>query len=86
MICYYWFCNRGFKFRDPVCNGSHDLTMLSVNIRDIAIFTIKNVDYSYIVHNFICLSIYKLVDSTYSMDTYKFVKINIGTVKEIQKC
>ena len=51
MICYYWFFNRGFKFRDPICNGCHDLTTLSVNIRDIAIFTVKNVDYSCIVHN-----------------------------------
>ena len=49
MICHYWCFNHGFKFQDPVCNGCHDLT--SVNIRDIVIFTVKNVDYSCIVHN-----------------------------------
>ena len=27
-----------------------------------------------------CFSIYKMVDSAYSMDIFKFVKINIGTV------
>ena len=51
MICHYWFFNHGFKFQDSVCNGCHDLTMLSVNISDIAIITVKNVDYRCIIHN-----------------------------------
>ena len=44
--------NHGFKFQDYVCNGCHDLTwlMLSVNIIDIAIITVKNVDYCSIIH------------------------------------
>ena len=33
------------------CNGCHDLTMLSVNLSDIAIITIRNVDYFCIIHN-----------------------------------
>ena len=40
-----------FKFQDSVCNVCHDLTMLSVNISDIAIITIKSVDYPWIIHN-----------------------------------
>ena len=40
-----------FKFQDCVCNVCHDLTMLSVNISDIAIVTIKSVDYPWIIHN-----------------------------------
>ena len=40
MICHC-FLNHGFEFQDSVCNGCHDLTMLSVNISDIAIITIK---------------------------------------------
>ena len=40
MICHYWFFNHGFKFR-----------MLSVNISSIAIITIKNIDYYFIIHN-----------------------------------
>ena len=51
MICHYWLFNHGFKFQDYVCNGCHDLTMLSVNISDIAIITIKNVDYRCIIQN-----------------------------------
>ena len=51
MICHYWCFNHGFKFQDSVCNGCHDSTMLSVNISDIAIVTIKNVDYRCIIDN-----------------------------------
>ena len=51
MICHYWFFNHGFKFQDSKCNGCHDLTILKVNISDIAIITIKNVDYHCIFHN-----------------------------------
>ena len=51
IICHYWILNHGFKFQDSVCNGCHDVTMLSVNISDIAIITIKNVDYRCIIHN-----------------------------------
>ena len=51
MICHYFFFNHGFKFKDYVCNGCHDLTMISVNISDIAIITVKNVNYCCIIHN-----------------------------------
>ena len=37
--------NHGFKLQDSVYNSCHDLTMLSVNKSDIAIVTVKNVDY-----------------------------------------
>ena len=40
MIFHYWFFNHGLKLRDSVCIGCHDLTMLSVNISDIAIITV----------------------------------------------
>ena len=51
MICHHWFFNHEFKFQDSVCKGCHDLTMLSVNISDIAIIAIKNVNYCCIIHN-----------------------------------
>ena len=44
LICYYWFFNHGFDFQDSLCNSFHDLEMLSVNISDTIITTIKNVD------------------------------------------
>ena len=37
MICHYFLFNHRFKFQDYVCNGCHDLTMLCLNISDIAI-------------------------------------------------
>ena len=51
MIRHYLSFNHGFKFQDYICNGCHDLTMLSINIRDIAIVTVKNVDYCFIIYN-----------------------------------
>ena len=49
MICHYWFFNHEFKFQDYVCNSCHDLTMLNVNISDIAFITVKNDDYRCII-------------------------------------
>ena len=43
--CIIMIFNCGFEIQDSVCNVCHDLTMLSVNINDIAIIIIKNVDY-----------------------------------------
>ena len=51
MICHYWFFNHGFEFQDSVCNGCHDFTMSSVKTSDIAVITVKNVDYRCIIHN-----------------------------------
>ena len=51
MNSHYWFFNHGFKFQDSICNVCHDLTMLSLNIRDIAIITVQNVDYRCIIYN-----------------------------------
>ena len=51
-IChYYWLFNNGLKFQHSVCNGCHDLTMLCLNISDIAIITVKGVDYCCIIHD-----------------------------------
>ena len=49
-ISHYWFFNHGFKVQDSIYNGCHDLTILSLNIRDIAIITVKNVDYHCIIY------------------------------------
>ena len=40
-ICHYWyFLDKGFKFQPDVCNGSHDLLMISMKLSDIAILNI----------------------------------------------
>ena len=51
MIWHYFFFNHGFEFQYFVCNGCGDLSMLCLNIRDIATITIKNVDYRCIMYN-----------------------------------
>ena len=49
-ICHYWyFLNKGFKFQANVCNGCHDLLMMSMNLSDIAILHIKGSDYCCII-------------------------------------
>ena len=40
----------GFEYQYSVCNGCSDLSMLCLNISDIAIITVKNVDYRCIIH------------------------------------
>ena len=45
IICHYWLLNYVFKFQNWVCNGCRNLTMLTVNISDIAIIIVTNVVY-----------------------------------------
>ena len=49
-ICHYYrFLNNCFKFQPNVCNRSHDLLMMSMNLSDIAISNIKSADYRCII-------------------------------------
>ena len=64
MISRHWFFYHGFRFQDSVCNGCHDLKMLSVNISNIAITTIKNVDYLCIIRNISKSEAIKLLKSS----------------------
>ena len=44
-ICHYWyFLDKDFNFQLHVCNGCHDLLMMSLNLSDIAVLNIKNLD------------------------------------------
>ena len=43
------FLNKGFKFQPNICNGCHDLLMMSMNLSDVATLSIKGVDYRYII-------------------------------------
>ena len=53
------FFNHGFKFQDSLFNSCHDLKILCLNISDIAIVTIKTVDYCCIILN---ISKYKAIN------------------------
>ena len=46
MISHYWF-----KFHYSICNGCHDLSMLCLNVSDIAIILVKSVCYRCIIYN-----------------------------------
>ena len=49
-ICHYWyFLNHSFNYQPNVCNRCHDLLMMSMNLRDIAILNIKGSDYRCII-------------------------------------
>ena len=47
-VCHFWdFKDK--KFELHVCKGYHDVLMVSINLSDIAILSIKGVDYSWII-------------------------------------
>ena len=46
--CVY-FLDKGFKFQKNVCNGGHDVLMMSINLSDITVTNIKSVDYRCII-------------------------------------
>ena len=39
------FLDKGFQFQPNVCNGCHDLLMMSMNLSDTAILNIKRSDH-----------------------------------------
>ena len=43
--------NDRFKFQNSICCGCPDLMMLCLNISNIAVITIKGVDYCHIIHD-----------------------------------
>ena len=49
-IFHFWhFLNYSLKFHWNACNRSHDLLMMSMNISDIAVLSIKGTDYRCII-------------------------------------
>ena len=52
-ICHYWyFLDKGFKFQLNVCNGYHDLLMMSMILSNNAILNIKSADYPALLMEF----------------------------------
>ena len=49
--CHYWyFLDKGFKFQLDVCNGCHDVLMVSINLNDVDNWNIWAVDYCCIIN------------------------------------
>ena len=75
MICHYCFFNPGFIFHNSVCNGCHDLTMVSVHISNIAIINIRKVNYCCIIHKISkSEAIYSLENSLLEDRGYIYIK------------
>ena len=51
-ICHYWyFKNIGFKYEPYVCNGCHNISMMTYELKNIAILNVKGVDYRCVLWN-----------------------------------
>ena len=49
-ICHYWhFLNYSFTFQPNVCNTCHDLLVMSINLSNVSILSIKGSDYCCII-------------------------------------
>ena len=49
-VCHCWyFLSKCFKIHPNVCNGFHNLLMMSQNLNDIAILNNKSADYHSII-------------------------------------
>ena len=50
IICHYqYFLDNGFKFQPDVCNGCHDVLIMSINLNNISILNICRVDCACII-------------------------------------
>ena len=53
-ICHYWyFLDKGFKYKRYLCNGCHYLMRKAMNFNDVAVVSVKGADYR--IH-FWCMS------------------------------
>ena len=48
MLCHY-LKDAGFKFEPHVCNKCHDVLMTAYELKNIAIWNVKEVDFRYIL-------------------------------------
>ena len=62
------FLNEGVKYQSNICNGRHDLFMMSMNLSDIAILSIKSADYCCVVSG---ISKIRAVDLMQNIDLTK---------------
>ena len=46
MFCDYWyFKDIGYKFEPHVCNGCHDIFMITYELKNVTILNVKGVNY-----------------------------------------
>ena len=49
IVCNNWYFNHGCEYQNPICNRCQDLTMLYLNLSNIAITIVKVVNYCCII-------------------------------------
>ena len=50
-ICHYWyFLDKVLKFQQYICNGCHNVLMISINFNDFAVLNTDSADYCYIIN------------------------------------
>ena len=74
LLCHYWIFNYEFEFQSSACNRYHDLKMLCLNLSDIAISTVKRVDYCCIISHISKSDAIRLFEN--SMLDYRGYKLN----------
>ena len=51
IVCHHWYSiNKVFKSQADVCSGRHYVSMMSINLNDIAILKICGIDYCCIIN------------------------------------
>ena len=75
--CHYWYSlNIGFKFQPNVCNRCHDLLMMSMNLSNIYILSIKGADYRGIISG---------ISKTETIDLIQNIDLSGKKRKKLQK-
>ena len=70
IFCHYWYFNHGFKFQNSVCNGCLDLILVCLSLSNIAIKTVKCVDYCCIIHGINKSESIYLLEPIYSVSIF----------------
>ena len=69
-VCHHWYL--GFKLQKSDCNGCHDLLKISPDINNIAIVTVKSVDYRCIIYRVSKPDVIHLLENS-MLDDHEFI-------------
>ena len=73
IVFHYRYFNHAFKFKNSVCNSCHVLTMLCLNLSNIAIITVKGIHYCCIIHDISKSEAIRLLQKNYVLDDLGYI-------------
>ena len=73
-IGQYWCFNPGFKLQHLICNDCYDLTMSCLTVTNIAIITVKIVDYRFVIHNISKYEAINLLKKSWVWNSWVYIK------------